>query len=164
MDNKFPTDGSWFALESIDRTVYRWAKYKPDGARQMGKPGRWQKQVWSGDYMRWENCDVPQGVLCEDLTTQGPITAAWEALSEPKASVRLWSEQSPEPVPMLGGSAVATYWHLEVEGVQIKSEATSFAWQHSETKRHLYTTYEYAPRHLRELFEELSEAFQPKEK
>lgn len=80
MDNKFPTDGSWFALESIDRVVYRWAKYKPDGARQMGKPGRWQKQVWSGDYMKWENCDVPQGVLCENLTVEGPITRAWEAV------------------------------------------------------------------------------------
>ena len=51
----YSKDGSTFVTETIERTAYRWAKYKPDGARQMGKPGRWQKQVWSGDYFKWEN-------------------------------------------------------------------------------------------------------------
>lgn len=38
---------------------YRWEPYKPDGQRQMKAKGRWQRQVGSGDYWRWENCDRP---------------------------------------------------------------------------------------------------------
>lgn len=37
----------------------RWEPYKPDGARQMKAKGRWQEQVGSGDYWRWQNCDRP---------------------------------------------------------------------------------------------------------
>ncbi len=73
----FPMDGSTFVVESIDRTAYRWAKYKPDGARQMGKPGRWQKQVWHGDWFKWENCEEPIGEIAP-LTEDGPITKAFK--------------------------------------------------------------------------------------
>lgn len=73
----FPMDGSTFVVESIDRTAYRWAKYKPDGARQMGKPGRWQKQVWHGDWFKWENCEEPSGEIAP-LTEDGPISAAFK--------------------------------------------------------------------------------------
>lgn len=83
----FPRDGSSFILESIDRTAYRWAKYKPDGARQMGKPGRWQKQIWSGDYPRWENCEEPTGYLSSPFE-DGPISAALKAASAPPAPAR----------------------------------------------------------------------------
>jgi hypothetical protein len=73
----FPKDGSTFVVESIDRTAYRWAKYKPDGARQMGKPGRWQKQVWSGDWFKWENCEEPIGELSPPIE-DGPISKAFK--------------------------------------------------------------------------------------
>lgn len=74
----YPKDGSTFVTETIERTAYRWAKYKPDGARQMGKPGRWQKQVWSCDYFRWENCDDPSGEICQPFE-DGPISLAFKA-------------------------------------------------------------------------------------
>lgn len=74
----YPNDGSTFVTETIERTAYRWAKYKPDGARQMGKPGRWQKQVWSCDYFRWENCDDPIGEICQPFE-DGPISSAFKA-------------------------------------------------------------------------------------
>ena len=38
----------------------RWEPYKPDGARQMKAKGRWQEQVWSGDYFEWKNCSRPE--------------------------------------------------------------------------------------------------------
>lgn len=59
----FPKDGSSFTVETIVHATYRWLKYKPDGARQMKKPGRWQKMVWHGDYYKWENCEDPEGVI-----------------------------------------------------------------------------------------------------
>ena len=77
---EFPKDGSTFVVESIDRTAYRWAKYKPDGARQMGKPGRWQKQVWSGDWFKWENCEEPVGEIAPAME-DGPISGAVKALA-----------------------------------------------------------------------------------
>lgn len=73
----YPKDGSTFVTETIERTAYRWAKYKPDGARQMGKPGRWQKQVWSGDYFKWENCEEPEGELSPPIE-DGPIAKAFK--------------------------------------------------------------------------------------
>ena len=35
---------------------------KPDGQRQMKAKGRWQEQVGSGDYWRWNNCDRPSAL------------------------------------------------------------------------------------------------------
>lgn len=40
----------------------RWEPYKPDGQRQMKAKGRWQEQVGSGDYWRWQNCDRPAAI------------------------------------------------------------------------------------------------------
>lgn len=40
----------------------RWEPYKPDGRRQMKAKGRWQEQVGSGDYWRWNNCDRPSAL------------------------------------------------------------------------------------------------------
>lgn len=77
MTQSYPKDGSTFVVESIDRTAYRWAKYKPDGARQMGKPGRWQKQVWTGDWFKWENCEEPTGELSPPIE-DGPISKAFK--------------------------------------------------------------------------------------
>lgn len=82
----FPKDGSTFVVESIDRTAYRWAKYKPDGARQMGKPGRWQKQVWSGDWFKWENCEEPVGEIAPAME-DGPISSAVKALAAKDAEI-----------------------------------------------------------------------------
>lgn len=42
--------------------VYRWEPYKPDGQRQMKAKGRWQRQVGSGEYWRWENCERPSAI------------------------------------------------------------------------------------------------------
>jgi hypothetical protein len=153
----YPKDGSW--LETIDRTVFRWKAYKPQAVKQMGKPGRWQKQVWTGDFFRWENCEPPEGVLCSDLTSVGPITAALAAAHEPCASVRLWSEQSPEPAPSHGGDVSMTWWRLEVQGVLLMTEIERHRWSQDRNK---YTTYDHAPARMRELFEQLSEALKPK--
>lgn len=38
-------------------TGYRWVPYKPDGRRQMKKPGRWQRATEYG----WENDELPEG-------------------------------------------------------------------------------------------------------
>ncbi|NTG73252.1 hypothetical protein G6M02_07900 [Agrobacterium rhizogenes] len=75
--SSLPKDGSTFVVESIDRTAYRWAPYKPDGARQMGKPGRWQKQVWIGDWFKWENCEEPVGEVSPPIE-DGPISKAFK--------------------------------------------------------------------------------------
>lgn len=155
-----PKTGEWFVVENIDRTVYRWMKYKPQGAKQMGQPGRWQKQVWHGDFFKWENCKPPEGVYVgTDLAEPGPMRKAYEASKDPAAVVRLWSEQSPEPVPSHGGNAVATYWHLEVAGVEIGYESDRRHWS---ADREKYAKIEYAPRNLVALFEALTEALKPK--
>ncbi|CAN7395322.1 hypothetical protein [Neorhizobium sp. LjRoot104] len=86
MTETYPKDGSTFVLESIERIAYRWAKYKPDGARQMGKPGRWQRQVWSGDYFKWENCGDPVGVL-SPAEADGPISTAVNSFEAHKALI-----------------------------------------------------------------------------
>ena len=39
-------------------TTYRWLPYKPDGARQTKKAGRWQV---CGEYGGWTNADLPEG-------------------------------------------------------------------------------------------------------
>lgn len=45
--------------EDVRVVSVRWEPYKPDGQRQMKAKGRWQEQVGSGDYWRWQNCDRP---------------------------------------------------------------------------------------------------------
>ena len=84
----FPKDGSTFVVECVDRTAYRWAKYKPQGAKQMGKPGRWQKMAINGDWHRWENCEEPVGEI-SPLTEDGPITKAFKSASSKDAVERL---------------------------------------------------------------------------
>lgn len=153
----YPKDGSWFSTESIDRVVYRYAKYKPDGARQMGKPGRWQSAKWNASgFFKWENCDEPQGVLCDSLESEGPISKLLRESKDPKATVRLWSEQSNEPVHTHGGLASATYWYLAVEGVTIMRDSGRHRWCPDREK---YTRIEHAPSNMREIFEKLSAAF-----
>lgn len=39
-------------------TTYRYQPYKPDGARQMGRRGRWQKV--QSEYGGWANADLPE--------------------------------------------------------------------------------------------------------
>lgn len=43
----------------VRHVTVRWEPYKPDGARQMKRKGRWQEQVGIGDYWRWQNCERP---------------------------------------------------------------------------------------------------------
>lgn len=60
-------NGGWQPIESAPRDgtplrirtceVMRWLAYKPDGARQMKKAGRWQKH----DGFGWANCPDPSG-------------------------------------------------------------------------------------------------------
>jgi hypothetical protein len=48
--------GMTIYVRSIE--VYRFHPYKPDGQRQMGRPGRWQKL---NDYGGWDVADLPSG-------------------------------------------------------------------------------------------------------
>lgn len=91
--SQFPKDGSTFVVECIDRTAYRWAKYKPQGAKQMGRPGRWQKQVINGDWHRWENCEEPVGEI-SPAAEDGPITKAFKAYSA-KGTTEILPERHP---------------------------------------------------------------------
>ncbi|XHB99371.1 hypothetical protein ABWH97_00025 [Nitratireductor sp. ac15] len=59
--SEYPKTGRWFTVEKVVHETYRWHPYKPQGAKQMGKPGRWQKMVWHGDFFKWENCEEPEG-------------------------------------------------------------------------------------------------------
>lgn len=77
---------------------------------------------------------------------------------KPRAKVTLRSEQSPEPVNTHGGLAVATYWYLEIEGVEIGREFDRRHWTHDREK---YVRIEYAPRNLKGLFDKLCEKFDP---
>lgn len=54
-----PVDGTWIEVRQ-EPDLYRWLAYKPDGARQMKKAGRWQRCVWRGDYFKWENAELPE--------------------------------------------------------------------------------------------------------
>lgn len=51
--------GNYIDVRSTEITTYRWWPYKPDGARQMGKKGRWQRA--RGEYGGWENAVPPKG-------------------------------------------------------------------------------------------------------
>ena len=46
---------AWIEVRGVD--VYRWLPYKPDGARQMKKAGRWQKHDGYG----FTNAELPEG-------------------------------------------------------------------------------------------------------
>ena len=51
----------------VEQFAVRWEPYKPDGQRQMKAKGRWQRQVWRGDFFRWENCDRPDVLFPADF-------------------------------------------------------------------------------------------------
>lgn len=51
----------------VEQFAVRWEPYKPDGQRQMKARGRWQRQVWRGDFFRWENCDRPDALFPADF-------------------------------------------------------------------------------------------------
>jgi hypothetical protein len=76
MTEEFPKDGTTFVTEVVERATYRWTRYKPDGARQMGKPGRFQKMVWKGDFFKWGNAE-PEGYLVQG--DKGPLQERDEA-------------------------------------------------------------------------------------
>lgn len=63
MADAFPKSGEWFTTETVVQTTYRWKTYKPQAARKLKKPGRWQRLVWSGDFFKWENCEAPEGSI-----------------------------------------------------------------------------------------------------
>lgn len=58
----------------------RWEPYKPDGARQMKAKGRWQEQVGSGDYWRWQNCERPQFLAALEAPDAGVVAELVEAI------------------------------------------------------------------------------------
>lgn len=84
MSEDFPKDGTTFVTEVVERATYRWTRYKPDGARQMGKPGRFQKMVWKGDFFKWENAE-PQGYLVQGDV--GPLQARDKAIAAKDAEI-----------------------------------------------------------------------------
>lgn len=59
--------GTYINVRSV--VCYRWLAYKPDGARQMGKPGRWQRATEYG----WENATLPDGEFVPNLPAP-PVT------------------------------------------------------------------------------------------
>lgn len=74
--NDLEWDGDPVNVEKTDRRQHfsvveqfavRWEPYKPDGQRQMKAKGRWQRQVWRGDFFRWENCDRPDVLFPADF-------------------------------------------------------------------------------------------------
>jgi len=77
---------------------------------------------------------------------------------KPKATVRLWSEQSPEPLPSFLGKVFSTVWTLSIEGVVIGQEDERRRWCEDRDK---YTRIEYAPGNLVDLFNQLCEKFDP---
>lgn len=73
---------------------------------------------------------------------------------KPQASIKLRSEQSPEPVPSHGGPAVMTIWELTVEDVRIGYEIMRHKWCDDRQK---YASIEHAPRNLFDTFKALCE-------
>jgi hypothetical protein len=51
-----PTGTTYINVRTVAVTTYRWKPYKPDGARQMGAKGRWQR---ARDPDGWENARLP---------------------------------------------------------------------------------------------------------
>lgn len=64
---EYPKDKVFQTRRTVHET-YRWKAYKPQAVKQMKKPGRWQKMVWSGDFVKWENCEAPEGEIVDALT------------------------------------------------------------------------------------------------
>jgi hypothetical protein len=60
----------------------RWEPYKPDGRRQMKAKGRWQEQVYSGDFWRWQNCERPDFAHDPDPMQDERVKALVEAIEE----------------------------------------------------------------------------------
>lgn len=79
----------------------------------------------------------------------------------PKARVELTSKQSPEPVNTHGGLAVATYWELAVEGVVIAKDSDRRNWETNAKKRARWGNMEFAPPHMKELYDQLCKAIDP---
>lgn len=78
----------------VRHVTVRWEPYKPDGQRQMKAKGRWQEQVGSGDYWRWQNCDRPAFAHdpAPDPLADPRVVALVDAVDE---TVRLlWEEMS----------------------------------------------------------------------
>lgn len=50
-----PKSGQIINVRSV--TSYKWTPYKPDGRRQMGVAGRWQR---AGSYAGWDNATLPE--------------------------------------------------------------------------------------------------------
>lgn len=120
----FPKDGSTFVVECIGRTAYRWAKYKPQGAKQMGRAGRWQKMVINGGWHRWENCDEPVGEI-SPLTDDGPITKAFKRATAQGVSERLrdlieWLQEHEDNASLL----IASLTPEEIEAARSVFAAT----------------------------------------
>ena len=60
----------------VEQFAVRWEPYKPDGRRQMKARGRWQRQVWRGDFFRWENCDRPDALFPADFDWRTKLTSS----------------------------------------------------------------------------------------
>ena len=61
-------------------TAVKWVPYKPNGARQMNRKGRWKAL---NEYGGWENCETPAEVWPEPIDIRAPdprVEALVEAL------------------------------------------------------------------------------------
>lgn len=63
-----PKDGRPFNVTWSTTWTYKWSPYKPDGRRQMGKLGRWQR---AGEYGGWENAELPDTGEWSEVTRSG---------------------------------------------------------------------------------------------
>lgn len=94
--------------------------------------------------------------ICDALLIDAPH-------KPPSTDVRLWSEQSPEPVPSHGGPAVSTTWYLSVEGVTIATENDRRRWPTDPKVRDDLKKIINAPLQMVALFEQLSAAIAKKD-
>ena len=73
LNPKKPLEGYAFEMRPV-----RWKPYKPQGAKQTGRPGRWQEL---NEYGGWENCETP-GELHD-----GPEMVPASRLTEAQAEI-----------------------------------------------------------------------------
>jgi hypothetical protein len=83
--NPSPTPPGWSPLEGHEReavaariinvrtvtiATYRYLRYRPSGAQQMKKPGRWQVATEHG----WANCEPPAGAEWQPCPDMAKVT------------------------------------------------------------------------------------------
>lgn len=94
--NNWPENPKQRQHFSIEQSV-RWEPYKPDGARQMNAPGRYQIMEWNGDFFKWKNTsDIsgPEDLISEvESKKRAAAPELYEALEDLWTWVRNWDTE-----------------------------------------------------------------------